>query len=99
MLRSTQHRLRPMDLGPAREPIEANLKTLPEITWIQPIPDRLVASGPGPEESAMARESVRLPLVAAPHRLAAQHRAGAPRFGAADRGAAAAAAVPDTSLA
>ena len=28
-----------MDLGPAREPIEANLNTLPEATWIQPLPD------------------------------------------------------------
>src|SRR5207245_7201679 len=44
MLRSKQHRTRPMDLGPAREPIEANLKTLPEVTWIEPIPDTLVAT-------------------------------------------------------
>ena len=29
---------RPMDLGPAREPIVENLNTLPEVTWIQPIP-------------------------------------------------------------
>lgn len=75
MLRSKQHRLRPMDLGPAREPIEANLKTLPEVTWIEPIPDRLVASGPGPEESALARESVRLAFVAALQHLPPKQRA------------------------
>jgi RNA polymerase sigma-70 factor (ECF subfamily) len=75
MLRSKQHRLRPMDLGPAREPIEANLKTLPEVTWIEPIPDRLVATGPGPEESAMARESVRLAFVAALQHLPPKQRA------------------------
>ena len=36
-----------MDLGPAREPIVENLHTLPEVTWIQPIPD--------PAEEAVAR--------------------------------------------
>jgi RNA polymerase sigma-70 factor (ECF subfamily) len=75
MLRSKPHRLRPMDLGPAREPIEANLKTLPEVTWIEPIPDRLVAPGPGPEERAMARESVRLAFVAALQHLPPKQRA------------------------
>ena len=75
MLRSKQHRARPMDLGPAREPIEANLKTLPEVTWIEPIPDTLVASEPGPEQSAMAKESVRLAFVAALQHLPAKQRA------------------------
>ena len=75
MLRSKQHRARPMDLGPAREPIEANLKTLPEVTWIEPIPDTLVASDPGPEQSAMAKESVRLAFVAALQHLPAKQRA------------------------
>ena len=75
MLRSKQHRARPMDLGPAREPIEANLKTLPEVTCIEPIPDTLVASDPGPEQSAMAKESVRLAFVAALQHLPAKQRA------------------------
>ena len=75
MLRSKQHRARPMDLGPAREPIEANLKTLPEVTWIEPIPDTLVASDQGPEQSAMAKESVRLAFVAALQHLPAKQRA------------------------
>ena len=43
MLNGRERRARPMDLGPAREPIEANLNTLPEVTWIEPIPDGLVA--------------------------------------------------------
>jgi RNA polymerase sigma-70 factor (ECF subfamily) len=75
MLRSKQHRTRPMDLGPARAPIEANLKTLPEVTWIEPIPDTLVTSDPGPEQSAMAKESVRLAFVAAMQHLPAKQRA------------------------
>ena len=39
MLNGRERRARPMDLGPAREPIESNLHTLPEVTWIEPIPD------------------------------------------------------------
>ena len=75
MLRSKQHRARPMDLGPAREPIEANLKTLPEVTWIEPIPDSLVATEADPEESVLAKESVRLAFVAALQHLPAKQRA------------------------
>src|SRR5881628_3271845 len=37
-LKSRERRARPMDLGPAREPIEANLNALPEVTWIEPLP-------------------------------------------------------------
>src|SRR5437667_392050 len=40
MLRGRERRARPMDLGPARSPDAANLNTLPEATWIQPIPNR-----------------------------------------------------------
>ena len=75
MLRSKQHRQRPMDMGPAREPIEANLKTLPEVTWIEPIPDTLVAADRSPEQSAIAKESVRLAFVAALQHLPAKQRA------------------------
>ena len=39
MLESRKRRARPMDLGPAREPIVENLNTLPEVTWIEPMPD------------------------------------------------------------
>jgi RNA polymerase sigma-70 factor, ECF subfamily len=75
MLRSKQHRARPMDLGPAREPIEANLRTLPEVTWIEPIPDTLVATEPDPADTAVAKESVRLAFVAALQHLPPKQRA------------------------
>src|SRR5438128_12258976 len=75
MLRSKQYRARPMDLGPAREPIEANLKTLPEVTWIEPIPDTLVSADPDPEDRAVAKDSVRLAFVAALQHLPAKQRA------------------------
>src|SRR5438477_3113997 len=38
LLNGRERRARPMDLGPAREPIESNLNTLPAVTWIEPIP-------------------------------------------------------------
>jgi len=56
-----------MDLGPSREPIEANLDTQPEITWIEPIPD--------PAEQAVQRETVRLAFVAALQHLPPRQRA------------------------
>jgi RNA polymerase sigma-70 factor, ECF subfamily len=67
MLSGRERRARPMDLGPSREPIEANLDTQPEITWIEPIPD--------PAEQAVQRETVRLAFVAALQRLPARQRA------------------------
>ncbi len=41
MLNGRERRARPMDLGPAQEPVASNLNTLPEVTWIEPMPDRL----------------------------------------------------------
>src|SRR5881397_2168861 len=52
MLNGRERRARPMDLGPSVEPIESNLNTLPEVTWIQPIPDPLVSGGGDPAEVA-----------------------------------------------
>src|SRR5688572_28565805 len=75
ILRAKQHRARPMDLGPAREPVVANLNTLPELTWIEPIPDKLVAHDADPEASAVAKESVRLAFVAALQHLPPKQRA------------------------
>ncbi|HEU5288244.1 MAG TPA: sigma-70 family RNA polymerase sigma factor [Candidatus Limnocylindria bacterium] len=75
MLRSRKHRVRPMDLGPAREPIASNLNVPSEVTWLEPIPDTLVATDPEPEETAVAKESVRLAFVAALQHLPARQRA------------------------
>jgi RNA polymerase sigma-70 factor, ECF subfamily len=76
MLEGRERRARPMDLGPAREPIEANLSTLPETTWIQPVPDPLVASAEAdPADVTVARETIRLAFVAALQHLPARQRA------------------------
>jgi RNA polymerase sigma-70 factor, ECF subfamily len=76
MLSGRQRRARPMDLGPAREPVEANLNALPEVTWIQPAPDGLVVPEESdPAEVAAARETVRLAFVAALQHLPPRQRA------------------------
>src|SRR5450432_2564152 len=51
MLAGRERRATPMDFGPAREPIEANLNVPSEVAWIQPIPD--------PVDVAVERETIR----------------------------------------
>src|SRR5438034_3072329 len=75
MLNARERRARPMDLGPAREPVESNLNALPEVTWIEPIPDRLVAPESDPAELAVAHETIRLAFVAALQHLPPRQRA------------------------
>jgi RNA polymerase sigma-70 factor, ECF subfamily len=75
MLNGRERRARPMDLGPAREPVAENLGTLPEATWIQPIPDGLAGSGGDPAEVAQTRETIRLAFVAALQHLPPRQRA------------------------
>jgi RNA polymerase sigma-70 factor, ECF subfamily len=73
-LGARSRRARPMDLGPAREPIEANLSMPTEVTWIEPIPLGLVA----PEDPAAlveSRETLRLAFVAALQHLPPRQRA------------------------
>jgi RNA polymerase sigma-70 factor, ECF subfamily len=75
MLDGRKRRARPMDLGPARVPVEANLSVLPEVTWIEPIPDERVVSDGDPAEVAVTRETIRLAFVAALQHLPARQRA------------------------
>jgi RNA polymerase sigma-70 factor, ECF subfamily len=75
MLASRERRARPMDLGPAQEPVLGNLNTLPGESWVEPIPDALVAQGSDPAEIAATRDTVRLALVAALQHLPPRQRA------------------------
>jgi RNA polymerase sigma-70 factor (ECF subfamily) len=75
MLSSRERRARPMDLGPAREPVLENLNTLPEVTWIEPMPDSRVLPDGDPAEVAVARETIRLAFVAALQHLPPRQRA------------------------
>jgi RNA polymerase sigma-70 factor (ECF subfamily) len=75
MLEGRGRRARPMDLGPAST-IDASLTTLPEATWLEPVPDSRVLPDAGdPAEVALARESLRLAFVAALQHLPARQRA------------------------
>jgi RNA polymerase sigma-70 factor (ECF subfamily) len=75
MLSGRERRARPMDIGPAREPVAENLNALPEVTWIEPVPeDRIMGDG-DPADVAVARETVRLAFVAALQHLPPRQRA------------------------
>ena len=75
MLNGRERRARPMDLGPARAPVLENLDSLPEVTWIEPVPDGLVTPEGDPAEVAVSRETIRLAFVAALQHLPPRQRA------------------------
>ncbi len=66
-LAGRERRARPMDLGPAQEPLFENLAELPEVTWITPLPT--------PDDLAEQRETLRLAFVAALQHLPPRQRA------------------------
>jgi RNA polymerase sigma-70 factor (ECF subfamily) len=78
MLRSTQRRARPMELG-ASVPPDVDLggiAVLPEHAWVLPMADeRILPVDADPAEVTEARESVRLAFVAALQHLPARQRA------------------------
>ncbi len=74
MLDGRQHRAMPMDLGPAGEPVEANLRTWPEAHWIQPIPDGRIVEEGDPADVAVARETIRLAFITALQQLPPRQR-------------------------
>ncbi len=74
MLNGRNRRARPMDLGGAGAPEAANLNTLPEVTWIEPIPTD-AAEEADPAEVAVQRETMRLAFVAALQHLPPRQRA------------------------
>ncbi|MDQ3991093.1 MAG: sigma-70 family RNA polymerase sigma factor [Actinomycetota bacterium] len=77
MLDGRSRRARPMDLGPAG-PADAALlgQPLPEVTWIEPVPDARVLPATGdPAEVAEMRDTVRLAFVAALQHLPPRQRA------------------------
>jgi RNA polymerase sigma-70 factor, ECF subfamily len=68
LLEGRKRRARPMDLGPSGEPVLDNLRELPEVTWIEPVPT-------DPADVAVARDTIRLAFVAALQHLPPRQRA------------------------
>jgi RNA polymerase sigma-70 factor, ECF subfamily len=76
MLRGSQRRAVPMDMGPARVADTFTGAKLPESTWVQPIPDaRVLPESGDPAELVAAKESIRLAFVTALQCLPARQRA------------------------
>jgi RNA polymerase sigma-70 factor (ECF subfamily) len=77
MLNGRQRRARPMELTEVGTP-DSMLNTLPEVTWLEPIPDAHVlpvSSDGDPAERAQAQETLRLAFIAALQHLPARQRA------------------------
>ena len=75
MIEARKRRALPMDLGPAQEPVAANLNVRPESEWVEPMPDARVAPEGDPAEVTVARETIRLAFVAALQHLPPKQRA------------------------
>jgi RNA polymerase sigma-70 factor, ECF subfamily len=74
MLDGRKRRARPMDLSGVHTP-ESPLTTLPEATWLEPIPDaRVLPDTSDPAELAQERETLRLAFVNALQHLPARQR-------------------------
>jgi RNA polymerase sigma-70 factor (ECF subfamily) len=75
MLEGRKRRARPMDLGPAGDPVAENLNVPSEITWLEPMPDSRIVGDGDPAEVTAERETVRLAFVAALQHLPPKQRA------------------------
>ncbi|GAA4999522.1 sigma-70 family RNA polymerase sigma factor [Actinopolymorpha pittospori] len=76
MLNGRQRRARPMDLTGASTASSPLGPPLPEVTWLEPVPDaRVLPTDGDPAEVAALRDSVRLAFVAALQQLAPRQRA------------------------
>jgi len=76
MLKGRQRRAMPIDLGAPGHGDGPVGGTLPEETWLGPMPDaRVISTTDDPESQVVARESIRLAFVAALQHLPARQRA------------------------
>jgi RNA polymerase sigma-70 factor (ECF subfamily) len=76
MLNGRQRRARPMELTEVGNPEIGHLNTLPEVTWLEPIPDgRVMPDSSDPAEIALAQETLKLAFVAALQHQPARQRA------------------------
>jgi RNA polymerase sigma-70 factor (ECF subfamily) len=73
-LDGAKRRARPMELTEVGSP-QSTLNTLPEVTWIEPIPDDRVLDESDPAALAEAKETLRLAFIAALQHLPPKQRA------------------------
>jgi RNA polymerase sigma-70 factor, ECF subfamily len=73
---STARRRRhlPSDLGPATADISLDMVMDSESAWVEPLPDALIASDADPAGTVVARDQLRLALIASLQRLAPRQR-------------------------
>jgi RNA polymerase sigma-70 factor (ECF subfamily) len=74
MANGRERRARPMDLGPAQG-VDGALGVLPEVRWLEPVPDVMIAASEDPADLAQSRETLRLAFVAALQHLPPRQRA------------------------
>ncbi len=75
LLNGKERRVRPMDLSSSWNPDGPIGRQLPEVTWIEPVPDGLVVSDADPAEVVASRETIKLAFVAALQHLPPRQRA------------------------
>ena len=76
LLKGGQRRARPVDMGPASSASSPLGEALPEVTWIEPVPDdRVLSATADPATVAEERETIRLAFVAALQHLPPKQRA------------------------
>jgi RNA polymerase sigma-70 factor (ECF subfamily) len=76
LLRGRQRRALPVDLGPASTADSFQGSTLPEHSWVQPIPDaRILPDDGDPAELAVLKETIRLAFITALQHLPPKQRA------------------------
>src|SRR5712691_11512358 len=76
MVQGPQRRARPMDLGPASTAATVIPDSLPQTSWLLPVPDATAGpAGSDPGEVAAYRDSIRLAFVAALQHLPPRQRA------------------------
>jgi RNA polymerase sigma-70 factor, ECF subfamily len=74
-LAGRDRRARPVDLGPATASPTHPGPQLPEVTWLEPVPDaRVLPRDADPAEIAVARDTIRLAFVAALQHLPPRQR-------------------------
>jgi RNA polymerase sigma-70 factor, ECF subfamily len=75
MVKAKDRRIRPMALGAPGSPEGPVGETLPEATWLEPVPDASVVHADDPAQATLERETLRLAFIAALQHLPPRQRA------------------------